>query len=110
MSLHEKLQFLTSKYASNASPGGEAGVIAELPRLKIPELNLVDSSTGSGSTTQPSTSFPAPVALAASWDRKLSFDFAVQVARQVRAQGFGMALGGGANLAREPLSDHQREE
>ncbi|WP_175823076.1 hypothetical protein [Burkholderia sp. BCC0419] len=33
------------------------------------DLNMVDSATGSGSTSQASTTFPATIA-AASWDRQ----------------------------------------
>ncbi|CAN7741212.1 beta-glucosidase [Paraburkholderia sp. 22099] len=102
MTLDEKLQFIHSKYAMSAVPGGGAGYIQGVPRLGIPDLNMVDSATGSGSTSQASTTFPATIALAASWDRRLSSDFGKQVAIQLRAQGFGMGLGGGTNLAREP--------
>ena len=101
MSLDEKLQFIASKYPSNASPGG-GGFIPGIPRLGIPDLNMVDSATGSGSTTQASSTFPATIALAASWEPHLSYDYGVQVAKQLRAQGFGMGLGGGVNLTREP--------
>ncbi|AXE95578.1 beta-glucosidase family protein [Paraburkholderia terricola] len=102
MTLDEKLQFIHSKYAMSAVPGGGAGYIQGVPRLGIPDLNMVDSAAGSGSTSQASTTFPATIALAASWDRRLSSDFGKQVAIQLRAQGFGMGLGGGTNLAREP--------
>jgi beta-glucosidase len=102
MSLDEKLQFIASKYPSNASPGGGGGFIPGIPRLGIPDLNMVDSATGSGSTTQASSTFPATIALAASWEPHLSYDYGVQVAKQLRAQGFGMGLGGGVNLTREP--------
>jgi beta-glucosidase len=102
MSLDEKLQFIASKYPSNASHGGGGGFIPGIPRLGIPDLNMVDSATGSGSTTQASSTFPATIALAASWEPHLSYDYGVQVAKQLRAQGFGMGLGGGVNLTREP--------
>ncbi|TPQ47660.1 glycosyl hydrolase [Burkholderia ubonensis] len=102
MTLDEKLQFIHSQYEMSKVPGGGAGYIQGVPRLGIPDLNMVDSATGSGSTSQPSTTFPATIALAASWDRRLSYDFGKQVAIQLRAQGFGMGLGGGTNLAREP--------
>jgi len=102
MTLDEKLQFLQSKFAMKDVPGGGAGYIQGIPRLHIPDLNMVDSSTGSGSTSQPSSTFPATLAVAASWDRQLSFEYGAEIARQVRSQGFGLALGGGANLAREP--------
>jgi beta-glucosidase len=102
MTLDEKLQFIHSEYAMSAVPGGGAGFIQGVPRLGIPDLNMVDSATGSGSTSQASTTFPATIALAASWDRRLSSNFGRQVAIELRAQGFGMGLGGGTNLAREP--------
>jgi beta-glucosidase len=102
MTLDEKLQFLVSKYPFPADPAGGAGLIAGIPRLNIPDVEIADSGTGSASTKMSSSTFPATLALAASWDRQLSFDYAGHIARQLRAQGFGMGLGGGANLTREP--------
>lgn len=102
MTLDEKLQLLVSRYPNNASPGGGAGYVEGVPRLHIPNINISDSATGSGSNKQPSSTLPATIAVAASWDRQLAFDYAVQIARELRAQGFGMGLGGGTNLAREP--------
>jgi beta-glucosidase len=102
MTLDEKLQFLVSKYANNADPGGGAGYIQGIPRLGIPDMNISDSGTGSGSSRQQSSTFPATIALAASWNRQLSFDYGAQIARELRAQGFGMGLGGGINLTRDP--------
>ena len=54
LTLDEKLQLILSKYPSNASPGGGGGYIEGVTRLHIPDINMSDSSTGSGSTTQPS--------------------------------------------------------
>ena len=102
MTLDEKLQLLVSRYPNNASPGGGAGYVEGVSRLHIPNINISDSATGSGSNKQPSSTLPATIAVAASWDRQLAFDYAVQIARELRAQGFGMGLGGGTNLAREP--------
>ncbi|AIO69061.1 beta-glucosidase family protein [Burkholderia oklahomensis] len=102
MTLDEKLQLIHSKYPMSDVPGGGAGFIQGIPRLRIPDLNMVDSATGSGSTSQPSTTFPATIGLAASWDKRLSYAFGAAIADQLRAQGFAMGLGGGANLAREP--------
>jgi beta-glucosidase len=102
LTLDEKLQFILSKYPSNADPGGGGGYIEGVARLHIPDVNISDSATGSGSTTQPSSTFPATIALAASWDRQLSYDYGKEIAIQLRAQGFAMGLGGGANLTREP--------
>ena len=102
MTLDEKLQLIVSRYPNNASPGGGGGYVEGIPRLNIPAINISDSATGSGNNKQPSSTFPATIAVAASWDRQLAFDYAVQIARELKAQGFGMGLGGGTNLAREP--------
>src|SRR6516225_3879487 len=75
MTPDEKLQFLISKYPFIASPGGGAGFVAGVPRLNIPDISNSDSATGSGSKTQSSTTFPSTLAIAASWDRQLSFDY-----------------------------------
>ncbi|CAM2196210.1 glycoside hydrolase family 3 C-terminal domain-containing protein [Paraburkholderia sp. A1RI_3L] len=101
LTLDEKLQLIHSEYQMSDVPNGGAGFIQGVPRLGIPDLNMVDSATGSGSTQLPSTTFPATIALAASWDRHLAYAFGAQIAKQLRAQGFGMGLGGGTNLARE---------
>ncbi|ABM48141.1 beta-glucosidase [Burkholderia mallei SAVP1] len=102
MTLDEKLQLIHSKYPMSDVPGGGAGFIQGIARLGIPDLNMVDSATGSGSTSQPSTTFPATIGLAASWDKRLSYAFGAVIADQLRTQGFAMSLGGGTNLTREP--------
>src|ERR1700739_2459222 len=53
MTLDEKLQLIVSKYPNNAVPGGGAGYIEGIRRLNIPDLNISDSGTGSGSSKQP---------------------------------------------------------
>ena len=102
MTLDEKLRLIHSEYQMSDVPGGGAGYVQGVPRLGIPDLNMIDSATGSGSTNQPSTTFPATIALAASWDPYLAHDFGAVVADQLREQGFGMGLGGGTDLARDP--------
>jgi len=105
MSLDEKLQFIhTDHKTMGDTGGGGAGHIPGLPRLNIPELTIADSSSGSGALRLASTTFPATLAVAASWDEKLSYDYGVEIAKQLRAQGYGMGLGGGANMVRDPRS------
>ncbi|MGN6234001.1 MAG: beta-glucosidase [Trinickia sp.] len=101
LTLDEKLQLIHSEFQMSDVPGGGAGYIQGVPRLGIPSINMVDSATGSGSTVQPSTTFPATLALAASWDPMLAYRFGAVIAHQLREQGFAMGLGGGTNLARE---------
>lgn len=108
MTNHEKIQFLSSApgfaMGGTVAPNNGAGFIQGIPRLGIPSVAMVDSSTGSGTTghDQFSTNFPAPIAIAASWDRNLSYQYGAEIALQLRAQGFAMGLGGGVNLGRDP--------
>jgi tetratricopeptide (TPR) repeat protein len=39
---------------------------------------------------------------AASWDPDAAYEYGALIARELRAQGYNMSLGGGVNLAREP--------
>lgn len=93
MTLDEKLQFLVSKYANNADPGGGVGYIQGIPRLGIPDLNISDSGTGPGSSKQKSSTFPSTIALAASWNRQLSFEYGrvKSMHRSTRSTYFGTA-------------------
>lgn len=108
MTLTEKIRFLSSApgffMGKAISPGNGGGYVDGIPRLGIPPLAMVDSSVGSGTTGsgQASTTFPATIAIAASWDRDLSYQYGAQIAAQLRVQGFGMGLGGGVNLGRDP--------
>jgi beta-glucosidase len=53
MTLDEKLQFIHSEYAMSAVPGGGAGYIQGVPRLGIPDLNMVDSATAPAAHRRP---------------------------------------------------------
>lgn len=109
MSLDEKIQFIHTDHRKMMEIGSAAGHIPGLPRLKIPELLMIDSSVGSGGWPFKSTTFPATLAVAASWDRELAYLYAAEVAKQIRAQGYGMGLGGGANMVRDPRAGRMFE-
>jgi beta-glucosidase len=86
---------------SNRGVGYSAGV----PRLGIPGIDMSDAAYGvrsSGVNGRYSTALPANVAAAASWDPHAAFEYGALIGRELRAQGFNMSLGGGANLTREP--------
>ena len=101
LTLDEKLQLILSKYPSNASLGGGGGYIEGVTRLHIPDISMSDSSRVQEHDPA-ELNFPATIALAASWDRQLSYDYQNEIAIQLRAQGFAMGLGRGANLTRGP--------
>jgi beta-glucosidase len=108
MTREEKVQFLSSgptfSLGKATPPGNGAGYIDGIPRLGIPPLAMVDSGVGTGTTggDQSSSVFPATIAIASSWDRALSYQYGAQIGAELRAQGFGMGLGGGVNLGRDP--------
>src|SRR3984893_18230112 len=52
----------------------------------------------------PSTSLPAPVALAATWDERLVHDLTFALGQEARAKGVDVLLGPTVNIVRTPLS------
>lgn len=90
-----------SAYLSNGGAGFTLGV----PRLGIPIIQMSDAAYGVRSSAENgrySTALPSNVALAASWDAEAACEYGALIARELRAQGYNMTLGGGVNLTREP--------
>jgi beta-glucosidase len=84
---------------------GGAGYTEGVPRLGIPALVISDAAYGvrsSGENGRYSTALPSCLGLASSWDRDAAYEYGALIARELRAQGFNMSLGGGVNLTREP--------
>jgi beta-glucosidase len=84
---------------------GGAGYTEGVPRLGIPALVISDAAYGvrsSGENGRYSTALPSCLGLASSWDREAAYEYGALIARELRAQGFNMSLGGGVNLTREP--------
>jgi beta-glucosidase len=92
----------------NANPylgNGGAGFVLGVPRLGIPIIQMSDAAYGVRSSAQNgrySTALPSNVAAAASWDPQAACEYGALIGRELRAQGYNMTLGGGANLTREP--------
>lgn len=101
MTIDEKI-LLVHGAGLGASPLGGGGFIAGIPRLGIPALNMADSGSGVNAGITGATAFPAPLAIAASWDTALAYDVGSTIAQELRALGFAVSLGTGVNLAREP--------
>jgi beta-glucosidase len=84
---------------------GGAGYVVAIPRLGIPAIQMSDAAYGvrsSGENGRYSTALPADLAGAASWDLDAAYEYGALIARELRAQGYNMTLGGGVNLTREP--------
>lgn len=92
MALSEKID-LCSGYDSLA--------IRAIPRVGLPSVWSSDASSGIRSFDT-ATAFPAPIALAASWDRTLVKECASAIAEEARAKGISILLGPGVNIHRVP--------
>ena len=113
MTIDEKIQMMHGTGMVGLSPmsplavhsNGGAGYVVEIPRLGIPAIQMSDAAYGvrmSGENGRYSTALPSCVAGAASWDLQGGFEYGALIGRELRAQGYNMALGGGVNLTREP--------
>ncbi|WP_328649357.1 glycoside hydrolase family 3 C-terminal domain-containing protein [Amycolatopsis sp. NBC_00348] len=79
---------------------GYAGVVAPIPRLCVPALNLNDG--GAGVVMGGTTALPAPVAAAASWDPAAELAYGKVVGTEAKTKGVGVNLGPDVNLVRDP--------
>ncbi|HEX3571908.1 MAG TPA: glycoside hydrolase family 3 N-terminal domain-containing protein, partial [Acidobacteriaceae bacterium] len=113
MTLDEKISLLHGTGMVGLGPmsplavhsNGGAGYVVGVPRLGIPDLQISDAAYGvrsSGENGRYSTAMPSDVAGAASWDVHAAYEYGALIARELRAQGYNMSLGGGTNLTREP--------
>ena len=113
MTLDEKISLLHGTGLKDLSPisplavnsNGGAGYVPGIPRLGIPAIQMSDAAYGvrqSGENGRYSTALPANIAGAASWDLDAAYQYGALIARELRAQGYNMSLGGGINLTREP--------
>jgi beta-glucosidase len=113
MTLDEKITLLHGTGMKGLSPmsplaggsNGGAGYVVGIPRLGIPAIQMSDAAYGvrsSGENGRYSTALPADLAGAASWDPDAAYEYGALIARELRAQGYNMTLGGGVNLTREP--------
>lgn len=97
LSLTEKIGLLT---------GADAFTLPALPRIGLRGLRTSDGPAGvRGTNMDPadrSTSFPAPIALAASWDPALVERVTRQMGHEARAKGIDVLLAPTVNLARTP--------
>ena len=97
MRLDEKLQRIS---------GFRSFFIRGFPEHGIPELQMSDASGGVNirpnvnTQLDISTAFPAPIALAATWDSDLAYRYGRSIGEECRAGGIAILLGPGLNLYR----------
>ncbi len=95
MTLEEKIQML-----HGAQRRGYIGYVPGVPRLGIPALALTDGPAGV--RHGPGTAFPAPVALAATWDRSLAREYGTALGAETKAKGQNVLLAPMVNIVRVP--------
>jgi beta-glucosidase len=115
MTLDEKVALMHGAEDPLGTPGSHdpshqrgAGYWPGLPRLGIPPLRLTDGPAGIR-TALPATALPAPLALAASFDRALARRYGEVLGREARANGQQVVLGPMVNIARSPLAGRNFE-
>lgn len=101
LTLHEKIGLLAGDSFDGMST-------VAIPRLGIPKLVMADGPQGIRAHG-PACSFPSGIALAATWDTKLAFDYGAALGREARARDIQIQLGPGVNIARTPLNGRNFE-
>lgn len=96
MTLDEKLAMTHGSYAVS----GYAGSVAATPRLCIPALTLNDG--GAGVVMGGTTSLPAPIAAAATWDVAQQYAYGKLIGSEAKTKGVDVNLGPNVNLVRDP--------
>jgi beta-glucosidase len=93
MSLEEKITYIG---------GIDDYFTRPIPRLGIPGLKMSDGPMGVHNYG-PATAYPAPIALAASWDTELAERVGAMMGDDARARGVHFILAPGMNIYRAPM-------
>lgn len=94
---------------------GSAGFVAGIARVGMPAQQMSDASLGVGNLGgfvrrgDESTSLPATLALAATFDPELAQEAGRMIGAEAHAKGFNVQLAGGVNLTREPRNGRNFE-
>jgi len=97
MTLAEKATLLEE---ATAPEGDHAvGYVAGVPRLGIPGMSLSDGPAGVRDK-QPATALPAPVSLAATFDRDDAHAFGSLIGKEAKARGYQVLYGPMVNIVR----------
>src|SRR5437899_861380 len=101
MTLAEKIQELHGIQDAN-----DFRVVPGVQRLGIPPLNITNGPAGAcngGPGHQgPATAMPAPIALAATWDVNLAYQYGSVIGAEAKHLGNGFLEGPTINIARVP--------
>lgn len=93
MTLKEKIDYIG---------GHNSFYIRAIPRLKIPEIRIADGPVGVRNYG-PSTTYPAGINIASSWNKSLALLIGQAMGSDARARGVHILLAPGVNICRSPL-------
>lgn len=99
MTMREKLQLVEGDGTETAQCVGR---VHGIRRLGIPALCLGDGAGGVSNGLKQVTQFPAPIALAASWDTTLAREYGVAQGEEQAGKGRNVALTPTINILRSP--------
>ncbi|MFZ0523591.1 MAG: glycoside hydrolase family 3 C-terminal domain-containing protein [Candidatus Acidiferrales bacterium] len=122
MTLDEKIQLLHGSFGAAlgklvpAAPpralGGD-GFVPGIPRLGIPDLNLIGAGLGvtdlGHRANGQSTALPSSLAETSSWDPEIGYAAGKVIGEETRDEGFNVSLGGGIDVMREPRNGRNFE-
>ena len=122
MTLDEKIQLLHGSFGAPlgklvpvAPPralGGD-GFVPGIPRLGIPDLNLIGAGLGvtdlGHRANGQSTALPSSLAETSSWDLEIGYAAGKVIGEETRDEGFNVSLGGGIDVMREPRNGRNFE-
>ena len=97
MTLDQKIHML-----HGVRGGDYVGEVPGIPSLCIPALTMQDGPAGLGDGMTGGTQLPAPIALAAAWDRDLAARYAAVIGAEQRGKGITLNLGPTLNIVRDP--------
>jgi beta-glucosidase len=110
MTLEEKIEQM---HTTGKGAGGIARLVPGIPRLGVPDFRITNGPAGVGTgsvPTQPNaTQLPAPVGLAASFDRELARQYGVVEGRETADVGHSLIEGPDVNIVRVPQSGRDFE-
>jgi len=89
--------------------GRSTGYVRGVERLDVPALRMVDGPLGVRIPGESSTAFPAPLALAATFDDALAVEFGEALGRETRGKDQDVLLAPGVNLIRTPRNGRNFE-
>jgi beta-glucosidase len=122
MTLDEKIQLLHGYFGAAlkglvaTAPAGALGgdgFVPGIPRLGIPDLNLIGAGLGvtdlGHRKNGQSTALPSSLVETSSWDPEIGYEAGKVIGEETRDEGFNVSLGGGVDVMRDPRNGRNFE-